>query len=321
MSEAKLMTPLFHGGNFNAAGKKMKAVFLREVSNGTDAYRLWRRYGAPDLDYPRAENDTHILYIEVGGYLAPLRMTEYGLIGRCGTPPAVETLYGGEEGREKYFNALRETGQAYTEAIPAALAKEEEAIRRLGVDPVRQADYIKILVDQHVSVYLSSKESGGASFPDFIGAAVLDELAQCRELSSIYKAKTRAEREARRAKVEAEEKKRREEVNREAERQIHQATHVLRFGGVLENQPIRFYREDGGIGKYSIVNHLMRLYGVDVPLRTQGWINEKLVSVTVRDGRCTNIRYLKSNGGRCSEKFFECIDELIRKTGEEPEAA
>ena len=104
MSEAKLMTPLFHGGNFNAAGKKMKAVFLREVSNGTDAYRLWRRYGSPDLTYPRAENDTHVLYIEVGGYLAPLRMTEYDLIGRCGTPPAIETLYGGEEGREKYFN-------------------------------------------------------------------------------------------------------------------------------------------------------------------------------------------------------------------------
>ena len=45
MSNAKLMTPLFYQGNFNADGKKMRAILVREVSNGTDTYRLWRRSG------------------------------------------------------------------------------------------------------------------------------------------------------------------------------------------------------------------------------------------------------------------------------------
>ena len=34
----------------------------------------------------------------------------------------------------------------------------------------------------------------------------------------------------------------------------------------------------------------MRLYGVEVPLRTQGWINEKLVSLRVVNGCCNDLR-------------------------------
>ena len=49
MSNAKLMTPLFYQGNFNAGGKKMRAILVREVSNGTDTYRLWRHDGKPTI--------------------------------------------------------------------------------------------------------------------------------------------------------------------------------------------------------------------------------------------------------------------------------
>ena len=38
------------------------------------------------------------------------------------------------------------------------------------------------------------------------------------------------------------------------------------------------------------MNHLMRLYQVDVPLRTQGWINDKLVSFD----KGFNIRFIKN---------------------------
>ena len=74
-------------------------------------------------------------------------------------------------------------------------------------------------------------------------------------------------------------------------------------------------------GSYAIVNHLMRLYGVDVPLRTQGWINEKLVSLRIADGRCSDLRYRTRKGGRCSEKIFDCVNALIEKACAETEAA
>lgn len=61
MSNARLMKPLFYDGNFNRDGKKMRAVFEREISDGTVSYRLWRSDGKPDIQYPRAENDIEAL--------------------------------------------------------------------------------------------------------------------------------------------------------------------------------------------------------------------------------------------------------------------
>ena len=72
MENSKLMTPLFYDRSFNREGHKMRAVLLREISNGTQSYRLWRSAGKPDLEHPRAENDKYILYVEINGYLATL---------------------------------------------------------------------------------------------------------------------------------------------------------------------------------------------------------------------------------------------------------
>ena len=38
VSNARLMKPLFYDGNFNRDGKKMRAVFEREISDGTVSY-------------------------------------------------------------------------------------------------------------------------------------------------------------------------------------------------------------------------------------------------------------------------------------------
>ena len=54
MENAKLMKTLFYNGRFNADGKRMRAVIDREVSNGQDRYRLWRKCGGPDHEIGRA---------------------------------------------------------------------------------------------------------------------------------------------------------------------------------------------------------------------------------------------------------------------------
>ena len=124
MSNAKLMIPLFYQGNFNAGGKKMRAILVREVSNGTDTYRLWRRDGKPDRQYPQGEGDDYILYVELHGYLASLRTTDFYLIDRCGFPSAVTALYGDEDQRAQYFDGLRWSGG--DEAVLEALKREED---------------------------------------------------------------------------------------------------------------------------------------------------------------------------------------------------
>ena len=62
---------------------------------------------------------------------------------------------------------------------------------------------------------------------------------------------------------------------------------------------------------------LMRRYKVGVPLRTQGWICSKLANVTIKDGRCDGLQYYKAKGTACSQRFFDCMNELVQKVIQE----
>ena len=309
MSNAKLMTPLFYQGNYNTGGKKMRALMIREVSNGTDTYRLWRRDGKPDRQYPQGKGDDYILYVELHGYLATLRTTDYYLIDRCGYKAMVAALYGGEDKREQYFDGLRRSGG--DEAVLEVLRQEEQKIQELGRDPACQADYIKAILDGHVSTYLESKESSGKTFPDYIGALVLDELPACRELSAMYKSKCREKEQERKAKADAEDRAYCQERNQRAEQQVQEAIRIIREGGVLRNDTVEFYRGRHDSSACSIVLYLMRRYQVDVPLRTQGWITSKLAAATIADGRCSNLQFWGRKSDRASQRFVDCMNELI----------
>ena len=310
MSNAKLMTPLFYQGNYNTGGKKMRALMIREVSNGTDTYRLWRRDGKPDRQYPQGEGDDYILYVELHGYLATLRTTDYYLIDRCGYKAMVAALYGGEDKREQYFDGLRRSGG--DEAVLKALRQEGQKIQEFGRDPACQADYIKAILDGHVSTYLASKESGGETFPDYIGALVLGELPACRELSAIYKDKCREKDRERKAKADAEDRAYCRERNQLAEQQVQDALRIIREGGMLQNDTVEFYRSRHDSSACSIVLYLMRKYQVDVPLRTQGWINERLANATIADGRCSHLQFWGTKKDRASQRFVDCMNQLIR---------
>ena len=314
MGTAKLMTPLFYDGNYNMEKKRMRAVLEREVSNGAVSYRLWRSDGKPDLEYPRAANDAYILHVEVNDHLVPLRMTDYALVNHCGLLPATVALYGSEEGRKEYFKHLRDSGAAGTGSFTEAMARETEKIIELGNDSARQADYIKSVLDQHVAVFLDAKESDGKSFPDFVGALILDEIPTCLALRTKYRAYKQEEALKRQAEQEEQDRAFCEERNRKAEQMIDLAIRTIRGGGTLKNEPISLYKSRYDSSTYSIVNHLMRRYQVDVPLRTQGWINDKLVSVTIENGKCEHLRYMRSKGAQCSQKIFDCMHELILRS-------
>lgn len=318
METSKLMTPLFCSGSFNRGGRRMRAVFEREVSDGTTTYRLWRRAGKADLKYPRAENDRYILHVEVNGYLAPLGMTDFSLVDHCGFKTAVKKLYGGDEGRKQHFDCLRKSGG--DEAVSAALDVERKEIELCGNAPACQVGYIQQFLDDHVRTYLEARETDGKTLPDFIGALVLNDLARCMELSTVYKALKQEEQLAHAAHAAEEVKAFCEARNSEAEQIVEEAVNVLRNGGILKNQSVTLYRSRYDYSAYSIFNYLMRLYHIDVPLRTQGWINEKLSSATIQGGKCVSVQYLRVKKGQASQKFFELANELIRAvTAQTPE--
>lgn len=320
MENSKLMTPLFYKHSFNREGRKMRAVFEREITDGVQTYRLWRSAGKPDLEYPRTENDKYILYAEIRGYLIPLSMTDFHLVNHCGFEAMVKNLYGGNEERGRRFGSLRKSGG--DDAVRTALAEEDKEIQRCGNDPALQTEHIRILLNGRVSTYLKAKENGGQTFPDFAGALVIDDLARCVELAAVYRTKRQAEDAAKQARAAEEDNAYCAKLNQEAEQAVSAAIQVIRDGGILKNDMVTFYRSRYDSSNYSIVNYLMRQYQVEVPLRTQGWISKKLSSATIQEGRCSGLRYLRSKNGRASQKFFDCMDTLIRAvTAQPPEEA
>ena len=145
-----------------------------------------------------------------------------------------------------------------------------------------------------------------------MGALIMNELAKCVELSAVYRAKRQEENEAIQAHYEREEQEFCKRLNGEAEQTVSAALEIIRNGGVLKNETVTFYQGRHDSKTYSIFYYLMRQYQVDVPLRTRGWINDKLVNATIQDGKCERLQFFRSKAGRCSQKFFQCMNALIR---------
>lgn len=314
MGTAKMKKPLFYEGMFNREGHGMRAVFVKDISNGTDTFHLWQSDGQPDLSYPRAVNDAYILHVEINGYLAPLQITEFQLIDNCGWPPAIEKLYGGKEQRDDFFDEIRKNSQPGDEVFAKAIERETATIQQYGSDPAHQANYIKACLDQRMAAYQEAKENGGETFPDFIGALILNDLTTCQALSAVHKENRRLREVARRQKRRDEEIALVEKKNAEMDREISEAISILKNGGTLKNKQIAAHTltEDSyTVSEYSIFNHLMRRYGIKVPLRTQGWINESLVQAVIAEGRLTTYQYRKSKRGKGSDTFCGCMESLI----------
>ena len=103
-----------------------------------------------------------------------------------------------------------------------------------------------------------------------------------------------------------------EEQNEEAEKKIAAAIQIIKDGGTLENENVVFYRDRYNSSSYSIVNYLMRTNGVNVPIKTQGWINDKLIHIVITKEGGISTRFWKRKNSRGAEKFYEYMFELIR---------
>ena len=100
-------------------------------------------------------------------------------------------------------------------------------------------------------------------------------------------------------------------VNTEKEKAVGAALQIIRNGGTLQNNSLCYYKEDGSLVETSLILYLMREYHVNVPLRTQGWIKERLASATVQEDFCGSVTYYRAKKSPCSQKFFDCMRDLI----------
>lgn len=151
-------------------------------------------------------------------------------------------------------------------------------------------------------------------FIKYVAPELESQMWESRKIFAENQERKRREQAAQR---EAENQAYIQEQNAEAEQTVNKAMEILRNGGKLDNDTVTFYESRYHSSSYSVVNYLMRKYGVNVPIRTQGWINDKLVSAKIEDGKCEHLQYYRAKGAQCSQKFFECMNELIAKVSAE----
>lgn len=136
-------------------------------------------------------------------------------------------------------------------------------------------------------------------------------IEACMESRKSFAAKFAAKQEERREQQKVEEQKLVVKRNAAAEKTVAAAIETIRNGGTLKNDRVAFWRSPYDNREDSIFNYLMRKNGINVPIRTQGWINQKLIDVEISDEEIVSAHFWKSKNGRVSEKFFLCMYELI----------
>lgn len=298
MEPSKLIMPLFIDGNFNRDGKRMRAKHVKDISCDGGNYSLWISGGNNENDYPRAENDTHYLYALAGEYLAPCGITEWKLEESAGYRRMVNEWYGSADARSNYFDELcKGDGWHKNDALITARLKEEDAyIQEHKKDEKAQAEYIKEYVNQSIVHYINARDNSGKN-ADFVGAAFLGEVDRCEELMVVIRAERKAAREQR--EKEFEEHKRQEDAAREQKEQdeIKAAEEVFKNGGKITSG--------------EMIVKLADKHGVEIPIRTRGWILNTLAECTI-NGSSVSYRYWKRKNGRGSDKVYDVVG-AIRK--------
>lgn len=298
---SKLMKPLFVNGMYNREGKRIRANYLKTISNNNTEYILWINDGKPDKDYSKNEKDKYYLYILVNDWLVMTGETEYELERRAAYEYLNKEWYGDFQGREKYFKENFYNGRTFNEynnLIKEHVAKEEAFIEDNLNNESIQVEFINQFVDKAIQNYIDARDNNG-KHADFIGAVFLNELDKCAEIASVLR-KERQEQEQERRRLLAEQKAKELEEKEQAEKLLMEETEQMLING-------------GTIKGGEIIVKLADKYNINIPPRTRGWILNNLVETTITEGGSVSYRYFKrSKNATGSQKVYDVLFDIRR---------
>lgn len=147
-------------------------------------------------------------------------------------------------------------------------------------------------------------------FSKYIDPALENQMWESRKNYAIKREKIERER---REKREAEDQAYIQQRNNEAQEIVDKAIAIIKGGnGTLENCNVVIYKSRYHSHTYSVINYLARKYDVKIPIKTQGWINERLARISLVNWVCNHCEFYKKKGGKCSTKVFEYVTQLAQ---------
>lgn len=140
---------------------------------------------------------------------------------------------------------------------------------------------------------------------DIEACAVLGNMGLAEHYAEYREELIRIQEEKRQAEIaerEAKEREEEEKHNAEVQKTVVEAENIIRTQGTLYNEEFE--------GK-TIVLYLFKKYGVNVPIKTQGWVNNALAKVWFRDGKITYSYYKSSRNSTVFWKYLKELEEKI----------
>jgi len=139
---------------------------------------------------------------------------------------------------------------------------------------------------------------------DIETCVVLGNMELAKHYAEYREERIRRQEEKRQAEIaerEAKERVEKEKYNAEVKKTIVDAENTIRTQGTLYNKPFD--------GKTTVL-YLLKKHGINVPIKTQGWVNNALAKVWFRDGKITYSYYKSSKD---STVFYGYLKELEEK--------
>lgn len=151
---------------------------------------------------------------------------------------------------------------------------------------------------------LAKKEENGA-FINIVEISALIELGDTK-LASHYSGyrenyiKTREEKNRElELQRQVEHQKEIEMQQKALETKIADAEECIRMNKLLQNDLL-------DIGNHLVL-YLMKKYNINVPLKTQGWINNKLTSVVFSKDNTITVYFLRGKGCKCPQNIYKYL--------------
>lgn len=293
---SKLMKPLFINGMYNREGKRIRANYLKTITDGKNTYPLWIEDGKPNKDYVSNDKDKYYLYIEVNDWLIMTGYTEYQLGEKAGYEYLNKQWYGDFEGRQKYFDDnfyKGRTFEEYNNLIKEHIKKENDFIKENANNEIIQTELLTSDINRSIERYIEARDNNG-KFADFVGAVFLNELDKCEEIASVLR---KAREEAQRVKnIALKEQKEKERIEREQEEEKH----------LKETESI--FINGGTIKDGEVIVKLADKYNVNIPIRTRGWILDNLSETTITESGNISYRYWRrSKNAKGSQTVYDVL--------------
>lgn len=152
-----------------------------------------------------------------------------------------------------------------------------------------------------------------------------DLVANIEVARTAYKAKQEEQREARAAERKAERIAEAERCNAEFMEVINKAIAILKNGGCVENQYIDLMENPDEAGyheykHYTTFTYLFDKYGIKLPIRTRGFVIDRLASVTYNaEKQSMQYSYMRKGNSKGSSKLYDYLYTLVDKIKNESE--